>query len=99
MGVVDNTFCIILYKTLGLLTPGTLKSVLLLIPFALLGLFMGIKCCGHMNEKSVRKITIVLLILSVIFKGEPYIIEGYFSPTRPNGKRSLGAVNVGKTED
>ena len=78
VGVVDNTFRIILYKTLGLLTPGTLKSVLLLIPFALLGLFMGIKCCGHMNEKSVRKITIVLLILSVIFKGEPYIIEGFF---------------------
>lgn len=64
--IVDNTFRIILYKTLGLLTLGTLKSVLLLIPFALLGLFTGIKCCGHMNEKNVRKITIVLLILSGI---------------------------------
>ena len=64
--IVDNTFRIILYKTLGLLTLGTLKSVLLLIPFALIGLFTGIKCCGHMNEKNVRKITIVLLILSGI---------------------------------
>ena len=64
--IVDNTFRIILYKTLGLLTLGTVKSVLLLIPFALLGLFTGMKCCVHMNEKNVRKIITVLLILSGI---------------------------------
>ena len=64
--IVDNTFRIILYKTLGLLTLGTVKSVLLLIPFTLLGLFTGMKCCGHMNENNVRKITTVLLILSGI---------------------------------
>ena len=64
--IVDNTFRIILYKTLDLLTLGTVKSVLLLIPFALLGLFTGMKCCGRLNEKNVRKITIVLLILSGI---------------------------------
>ncbi len=64
--ITDNTFRIILYKTLGLLTPDTLKSVILLIPFALLGLFSGIKCCGHMNDKIVRRITTALLILSGI---------------------------------
>ena len=64
--IVDNTFRIILYKTLGLLTLATVKSVIILFPFALLGLFMGIKCCGHMNDKNVRKITTVLLILSGI---------------------------------
>ena len=64
--IVDNTFRIILYKALGLLTPGTVQAVLLLIPCALLGLFTGIMCCGHMNEKNVRKITIVLLIPSGI---------------------------------
>ena len=64
VGVVDNTFRIILYKALGLLTLGTVKTVLLLIPFALFGLLTGMKCCGHMNEKNVRKITTVLLILS-----------------------------------
>ncbi len=64
--IVDNTFRIILYKTLGLLTLGTVKSVLLLVPFALLGLFTGMKSCRHMNEKNVRKITTVLLILSGI---------------------------------
>jgi len=64
--IVDNTFRIIFYKTLGLLTPETVKTVILLIPFALSGLFTGMKCCGHMNDKKVRKITTVLLILSGI---------------------------------
>ena len=44
----------------------TLKSVILLIPFALQGLFSGIKCCGHMNDKKVRKLTTIFLILSGI---------------------------------
>ena len=64
--IVDNTFRIILYKALGLLTPDTLKSAILLIPFALFGLFTGIKCCGHMNDMKIRRITTVLLILSGI---------------------------------
>jgi len=64
--IVDNTFRIILYKALGLLTLGTVKTVLLLLPFSLLGLFTGIRCCGLMNEKKVRRITTVLLILSGI---------------------------------
>ena len=57
---------IILYKALGLLTPDTVKSVILLIPFTLLGLFTGIKCCGHMDEKIVCRLTTALLILSGI---------------------------------
>ncbi len=64
--IVDNTFRIILYKALGLLTLDTLKSVILLIPFAMLGLFAGMKCCGHMNDRIIRKTTTVLLILSGI---------------------------------
>lgn len=64
--IVDNSFRIILYKTLGLLTLDTVKSVIFLIPFALLGLLAGLKCCKHMNDKKVRKITTVLLILSGI---------------------------------
>lgn len=64
--IVDNTFRIIFYKALGLLTLDTLKSVILLIPFAMLGLFTGMKCCGHINDKKVRKLTTVLLILSGI---------------------------------
>ena len=64
--IVDNTFRIILYSALGLLTFDTVLSVLKLIPFALLGLFLGIKCSNHMDGKNVKKITSVLLVLSGI---------------------------------
>lgn len=64
--IVDNTFRIVLYSALGLLTLDTVKSVLLLIPFALLGLYAGIKCSSRRDEKLVRKITSVLLVLSGI---------------------------------
>ncbi len=35
----------------------------------------------------------------IVYKGERYIIERIFPPTRPNGKWSLGVVDVDKMED
>ena len=64
--ITDNTFRIVLYSALGLLTLDTVKSALLLIPFALLGLFAGMKCSNHLDEKLVKKMTSVLLVLSGI---------------------------------
>lgn len=64
--IADNTFRIVLYSVLGLLTFDTVKFVLTLLPFALLGLFAGMKCSSRMDEKLVRKITSVLLVLSGI---------------------------------
>ena len=64
--IVDNVCRVVLYSVLGLLTMDTVKSVLILIPFALLGLFAGMKCSNHMDERLVKKITSVLLILSGI---------------------------------
>ena len=64
--IADNTFRIFLYGFLGLLTPDTLKSVLLLVPFMLLGLFTGIQCGGHLDERIIRRATTALLILSGI---------------------------------
>ena len=64
--IVDNTFRIILYSVLGLLTLDTVTSALLLMPFAFMGLFLGMKCSRHMDEKLVKKITSVLLVLSGI---------------------------------
>ena len=64
--IVDNTFRIILYSALGLLTLDTLKFALVLIPFVFLGLFAGMKCSNYMDEKLVRKMTSALLILSGI---------------------------------
>ena len=64
--IADNTFRIFLYSILGLLTADTVQFVLLLIPFALLGLFLGMKCSSLLDEKTVRKFTSVLLVLSGI---------------------------------
>ena len=64
--IVDNVCHVVLYSVLGLLTMDTVKSVLILIPFALLGLFAGMKCSNHMDERLVKKITSALLILSGI---------------------------------
>ena len=64
--IADNTFRIVLYSALGLLTFDTLKTALLLLPFALAGLFLGMKCSSRMNESLVKKITSVLLVLSGI---------------------------------
>lgn len=62
--IADNTFRVILYSTLGLLTIDTLKTALLLIPFGLVGLFTGIRCSSHVNERIIRRLTAVLLVLS-----------------------------------
>ncbi len=64
--IVDNTFRIVLYSVLGLLTFDTLRTALLLMPFGFAGLFLGMKCSSRMNESLVRKITSVLLVLSGI---------------------------------
>ena len=62
--IVDNTFRMVLYSVLHLLTFQTVKTALLLIPFALLGLFLGMRSSRRLNEVSVRKLTAVLLALS-----------------------------------
>ena len=62
--IVENTFRILLYGILNLLTPDTVNSAILLMPFALLGLLTGVKCSDFLNEKLVRKLTSMLLVLS-----------------------------------
>ena len=62
--IVENTFRILLYGMLNLLTPDTVNSAILLMPFALLGLLTGVKCSDFLNEKLVRKLTSMLLVLS-----------------------------------
>lgn len=62
--IVDNTFRVILYSCLHLLTLQTIKMSLLLIPFALGGLIAGIKCSQKLDDKLVRKCTVILLVIS-----------------------------------
>ncbi len=61
---VDNTFRLILYSIWGIITLDVLKQALLLFPFALLGLALGIFSGKHIDEKRIKRIVIVLLIIS-----------------------------------
>ena len=62
--IVDNTVRLILYSCLHILTMNTVKMSLLLFPFALLGLWAGMKCSNLLNEKHIRILTSILLVIS-----------------------------------
>lgn len=64
--IVDNTFRIILYSTLHILTLDTLKRGLILIPFVLIGLIAGMKYSSITNKNLAKKITALLLVISGI---------------------------------
>ena len=64
--IVENTFRIILYNVLHLITFDTIKMSLLIIPFTLTGLLLGIKCSHILNESYIQKLTSILLIISGI---------------------------------
>ena len=64
--LVENTFRILLYALTGIISFSVLKKALVLIPFMLTGLFLGMKCSSVLNEKIIKKIVIVMLIISGI---------------------------------
>ncbi|MBQ1531640.1 MAG: sulfite exporter TauE/SafE family protein [Solobacterium sp.] len=64
--IAENTFRIILYSLIGVITPDALKHALLLVPVMLAGLFAGMKSARILDEKLVRKLVILLLIVSGI---------------------------------
>ncbi|MCR5556954.1 MAG: sulfite exporter TauE/SafE family protein [Butyrivibrio sp.] len=64
--IVENTFRIILYSILGIISSASLKQAIVLMPFMLLGLFMGVMSGKVMDDKLVKRIVIILLIISGI---------------------------------
>ena len=64
--IVENTFRIIVYSFLGIITSSTVKSSLILMPFMAIGLLVGIKSSSKLNDKVVMVIINILLILSGI---------------------------------
>ena len=64
--IADNTFRIILYSVLGVITFDGIKQALILLPVALIGLFAGIKSASILDEKLAKHLVIVLLIISGI---------------------------------
>lgn len=62
--IVENTFRIFIYAFMGIITADIMKQAVILFPAMLLGLFAGIKSSEILNEKIVKKIVIIMLILS-----------------------------------
>ena len=62
--IVENTFRIVLYSVLGIITLSNLKQALIMVPFMLAGLFAGIGSGRVLDEKIVKRLVIVLLIIS-----------------------------------
>lgn len=64
--IIENTFRIILYLFYGIITIESLKRALILSPFMLIGLGAGMLSAGKISEKIVKRIVIILLIVSGI---------------------------------
>lgn len=63
---VENTIRIVLYSLYGIITPDTVKQAMLLIPLMLTGLGLGMFSGRFFNEKLIKKLVILLLIISGI---------------------------------
>ena len=62
--LAENTFRIIMYSVLGIITLQTVKQAVILIPLMVLGLSLGILSSKFIDEKWVKRIVIVMLIIS-----------------------------------
>lgn len=62
--LVENTFRIFLYTYLRIITVQSLKQAALMAPLMLISLFAGIKCSQRVNDKIIKKLVIILLIVS-----------------------------------
>lgn len=60
----ENTLRILLYAVWGILSFSLLKQAVLLVPFMLIGLYLGMKSSKILNEKAVKKIVIGMLVMS-----------------------------------
>lgn len=61
---VENTFRIILYSIWGIITLDILRQALILLPFVLIGLVLGMLSSKVLDEKIVKKIVIIMLMVS-----------------------------------
>ncbi|MBP3655972.1 MAG: sulfite exporter TauE/SafE family protein [Clostridia bacterium] len=60
----ENAFRIVVYAASGLLTAQTVWCVVMLAPFMLAGLFLGMRSAGRLDERRVRRLVMVMLMIS-----------------------------------
>ncbi len=64
--LVENTMRIVLYAIWGIITFDIVKQAVILVPAMLVGLFLGMKSSKVLDEKIVKRIVLVMLIVSGI---------------------------------
>ena len=64
--IVENLVRLVTYTMFGIITFESLKMSFMLMPVMLLGVFAGIKSASHLDESKVKKLVIILLIISGI---------------------------------
>ena len=62
--LIDNLFRLVMYGVIGIITLATLKQSVILFPFMALGLFLGMKGSNFLDERKIKKLVIIMLILS-----------------------------------
>ena len=62
--IIENTFRILMYLFYGILNINMLKRAVMLSPFMLVGLGAGMYSAGRINEQIVKRIVIIVLIIS-----------------------------------
>jgi len=62
--LVENTMRIVLYAFWGIVTFDILKQAIVLVPAMLIGLFLGMKSSKILDEKLVKRLVLVMLIVS-----------------------------------
>lgn len=62
--LIDNLFRLVMYGVTGIITLAMLKQSVILFPFMALGLFLGMKGSSFLDEKKIKKLVIIMLILS-----------------------------------
>ena len=62
--IVENTFRIVVYSLVGVITLESLRQAAMLLPVMLVGLFAGMKSSEVLDEKVVKKLVIILLAIS-----------------------------------
>lgn len=62
--IAENTFRIVTYALWGIITLESLKLALVLMPAMLVGLGLGMACSKVLSERVVRRVVVVMLIVS-----------------------------------
>lgn len=64
--LIECTFRLIVYPCIGILNWQIFWQAVCMIPIMFFALMMGMKCCGRLNETVIKRLVVIVLILSGI---------------------------------